>query len=69
MSIDPDKVFSELERQRESGELAENITTAKIVYYASTNHPGCIGRLDRETGERSVGNWRDGGFIPLTDDD
>ena len=69
MSIDPNKVFSELERQRESGELAENVITAKIVYHASKTHPGCIERIDRETGERSVGNWRNGGFIPLSDDD
>jgi len=66
MRVDPEKVFEQVEADRAGGELSENVTTATIVYQASVQ-PGVIERINRETGERTLGTWRNGAFRPLSD--
>ncbi|MET0105536.1 MAG: hypothetical protein ABW072_10385 [Sedimenticola sp.] len=67
MSIDPERVFAQVEEDRASGELSAKITTATIVYYVS-DHPGIIVQKNRETGVQVRGTWRDGTFIPHVND-
>ena len=67
MLIDPDKVFAQLEVDRESGELKKKVTTAAVVYYASDSIDVIV-QHNRATSDRTLGNWRDDVFVPLDDD-
>jgi hypothetical protein len=68
ISIDPEKVFSQVEADRASGELADKVTTAKIRYYAA-DYPGFLEQFNTETGERRIGTFANGVFTPLEVED
>ena len=63
--IDPDIVFDNLEKQRESGALAQMIKHGQPRYQASVQHPGYLERID-VSGEVVRGNFKDGVFTPVT---
>jgi len=44
--IDSDAIFNDLENDRTKGLLAKKITSAKIYYEASVEHPGYIDRVN-----------------------
>ena len=62
--IDPDIVFDNLERQRESGVLTEMIKHGQPRYQASVQHPGYLERIDA-SGEVALGNFKDGVFTSV----
>ena len=64
ISIDPEKVFAQVEADRLSGELSEKVTTAKIRYQSS-DRPGYIEQINTETGERRLGTFANGVFTPI----
>ena len=63
-AADPDEVFESLERDRNSGRLAAEVTGASIYYEASRTHPGYLDRVG-ENGARETGQFRNGEFIVL----
>ena len=65
ITVDPDLLFSDLERDRTTGVLADNVTTAKIYYEASVEHPGYLDRVNSGTGERQTGLFEHGEFKVL----
>jgi len=58
------EVFAELEQARESGSLSARVTSSPVRYQASTSAPGCLEQI-RPDGQRTVGRFRDGRFVPL----
>ena len=64
ISIDPAKVFTQVEAERLSGELSEKVTTAKIRYQAS-GRKGYIEQINTKTGERRLGTFANGVFTPI----
>ncbi|MCM8921590.1 MAG: hypothetical protein LC540_16255 [Candidatus Thiodiazotropha sp.] len=67
MSIDPDKVFAQVEADRASGKLSEKVTSATISYQG-TNCPDLIEQINRETGQKILVKLADGVFTPFNDD-
>lgn len=65
MAINPKDVFDKVEKARKSGELSKMVTTAKTTYQASKTKPGLIEQI-REDGQRVLGHFKDGKFIPET---
>lgn len=65
MYINPIELLSGVETARESGELSKIITTAKLAYQTSEQYPGYIEQINRETGERKTGIYKDGAFITM----
>ena len=61
--IDPNNVFNSLEARRESGELEKEVTTARIYYEPSSDHPGLIDKVDYDTGKRQAGHFYKNKFI------
>ena len=59
---DPNDVFQSLEKSRESGELAKNVTKSRVYYEASLSKPGLLDRVDPVAGERQSGVFKDGVF-------
>jgi ParD-like antitoxin of type II bacterial toxin-antitoxin system len=62
--VDPDAVFSDIERARVSGELAERVTTSAVRYQASRANPGLLERLAPD-GAITVGTFHKGQFQPV----
>lgn len=67
MRIDPNEVFAKVEEDRKSGALSENVTTAKIRYYASSRQ-GYIEQVNTETGVRRLGTFSNGVFKSCDED-
>ena len=65
-AIAPDEVFSNLERDRKSGWLAESVTSSSVRYQASTRHPGKLEQILPD-GRVNIGQFHDGVFTPLTE--
>ena len=63
--IDSDAVFSDLENDRAEGLLAKNVTSAKIYYEASVEHPGYLDRVNSITRDRQTGSFEKGEFKAL----
>jgi hypothetical protein len=63
--IDSDAIFNDLENDRAKGLLAKNVTSAKIYYEASVEHPGYLDRVNSATGERLTGSFEHGEFKAL----
>lgn len=63
-AVDPEDVFSELEKSRQNGQLAGKVTPGRVYYEASRSRPGLLDRVDTATGERRTGQFRNGEFIP-----
>lgn len=60
--IEPEDVFAELEKSREDGELSKRVTSTAVYYEASISHPGLLDQVDRATGQRRTGTFRNGKF-------
>lgn len=63
--VDSDAIFNDLENDRARGLLTKNVTSARICYEASIEHPGYLDRMDSVTGERQTGFFEHGGFKKL----
>ena len=64
MTIDRDKVFSDLEHDRRTGKLAATVTTSSVRYQASSRYPGQLEQLLPD-GRVVVGQFHNGVFIPI----
>ena len=62
MAVDSRDVFDSLETIRESGGLAEKVTSAAVYYEASLSRPGLLDRVSSRTGERQTGQFHKGVF-------
>jgi len=60
--IDPEVIFNDLENDRAKGVLAKNVTSAKIYYEASLEHPGYLDRVNSVTKKRLAGSFKNGEF-------
>ncbi|MDY0222201.1 MAG: hypothetical protein RBR67_13765 [Desulfobacterium sp.] len=65
ISVDPDVIFNDLENDREKGLLVKNVTSAKIYYEASVDHPGYLDRVNSVTRKRHTGSFENGRFKAL----
>ncbi len=65
ISVDSDDIFNDLENARIKGFLAKNVTSAKIYYEASVEHPGYLDRVNSITRERQTGSFEHGEFKAL----
>jgi len=63
--VDSDTIFNGLENDRAKGILAENVTSARIYYEASVEHPGYLDRVNAITRERQTGSFEHGEFKAL----
>ena len=63
--VDADEVFNALENDRAKGRLASKVTSAKIYYEASLDHPGYLDRVNAATGQRQAGSFENGKFKAL----
>lgn len=61
---DPDEVFASLEQARQSGSLAQTVTTAQERYQSSPGRPGLLERISPD-GRRVPGRFQNGEFIPI----
>ena len=64
-AVNSDDVFNDLENDRAKGLLANNVTSAKIYYEASLEHPGCLDRVNSVTKQRQAGTFENGEFKAL----
>lgn len=64
--IDADLIFSELDVQRDNGELASHVTGSHVRYQSSLAHPGRLECIDR-TGQITVGQFVNGRFVAECD--
>ena len=62
MAVDPRNVFDSLETIRNSGALAEEVTSASVYYETSLSRPGLLDRVSSRTGERQTGQFHKGEF-------
>ncbi len=62
--IEPDALFADLENDRKSGALQENLTASSVKYQASSLYQGKLERIDRD-GTITVGLFENGDFKPL----
>jgi hypothetical protein len=62
MAVDPRDVFDSIETTRESGSLAEKVTSAAVYYETSLSRPGLLDRVSSRTGERQTGQFHKGVF-------
>jgi hypothetical protein len=65
ISIDSDVIFNDLENDRAKGLLAKKVTSAKIYYEASVEHPGYLDRVNSITKKRQAGSFKNGEFQAL----
>ena len=63
--VDSDLVFNDLESDRDRGLLANKVTSAKVFYEASIEHPGYLDRVNSITKERQTGSFENGEFKAL----
>ncbi len=62
--VDPDRVFSTLDEQRDSGTLQRNITHSPVRYQASLTRPGLLEQIDQQ-GRVTTGRFQNGQFIAM----
>ena len=60
-----DDIFNDLENDRAKGLLAKNVTSARIYYEASVEHPGYLDRVNSVTQKRQTGSFENGEFKAL----
>jgi len=65
-NINPDDVFSALEKDREAGTLAASVARLDTRYQLSTTHPGQLERITSD-GTATTGQFAMGKFIPMED--
>jgi hypothetical protein len=61
--VAPEPIFSAVEDDRRSGELAKMVSPAAIRYQASPAKPGQLERISGD-GTRTLGTFQNGIFIP-----
>lgn len=62
-TINPDDIFSSLEEERKSGELAHRISENSVRYQISNSVPGHLEQISAN-GAVTVGQFQNGVFIP-----
>ena len=60
--VDPDKVFSAVDRARKNGHLRQAISKARVRYEASLSQTGLLDRIHPD-GHRETGHFKNGEFI------
>ncbi|MFZ0131680.1 MAG: hypothetical protein WAK95_04000 [Desulfobacterales bacterium] len=65
ISVNSDDVFNDLENDRTKGLLAKIVTSAKVYYEASVEHPGYIDRVNSVLKTRQAGSFEKGEFKAL----
>ena len=63
--VNSDDIFNDLENDRAKGLLAKNVTSARIYYEASVEHPGYLDRVNSVTNQRQAGIFENGEFKAL----
>jgi hypothetical protein len=63
--VNSDDIFNDLENDRAKGLLAKNVTSARIYYEASVEHPGYLDRVNSVTNKRQAGTFENGEFKAL----
>ena len=63
--VNSDDIFNDLENDRAKGLLAKNVTSARIYYEASAEHPGYLDRVNSVTKKRQAGTFENGEFKAL----
>ena len=63
--VNSDDIFNDLENDRAKGLLAKNVTSARIYYEASVEHPGYLDRVNSVTKKRQAGSFKNGEFKAL----
>lgn len=63
-----DDIWAEVETARESGSLSERIRQDRVLYQASTEHPGYLEAIEPD-GTRTLGIFRNGRFRKSDDRD
>ena len=63
--VNSDDIFNDLENDRAKGLLAINVTSARIYYEASLEHPGYLDRVNSVTKKRQAGTFENGEFKAL----
>ena len=63
--VNSDDIFNDLENDRAKGLLAKNVTSARIYYEASVEHPGYLDRVNSVTKKRQAGSFENGEFKAL----
>ena len=64
VSVAPEQVLSDLERDRKNGTLADSVTTSSVRYQVSTRHPGQLEQILPD-GRVLIGQFHDGVFTRL----
>lgn len=59
--VNPENVFRNLEIKRESGNLAQQVTTNSFKYQVSFSHPGYLEKI--ENGIITIGQFKNGEFV------
>lgn len=62
LPINPDVVFTQLEQDRKSGELARQIVLSGPRYQSAQSHPGKLERIGAD-GTRTIGQFINGEFV------
>ncbi len=62
ITIDPETVRNELEKDRVDGFSGKPVTSAPFYFEASANHPGFLDKVDSLSGERQTGRFQNGTF-------
>ena len=65
IKIETKDILDALEKDRASGDLSGSVTSAKIYYEASVDHPGYLDRVNSVTGKRESGSFHNGEFKVL----
>ena len=65
IAVNSDDIFNDLENDRAKGVMAEKVTSAKIYYEASVEHPGYLDRVNSVTKKRQTGSFENGEFKAL----
>ena len=60
--VEPQEVFNAIENSRQSGDLADRVTSAAVYYEANPGRPGLLDRVDTATGQRQTGQFQNGKF-------
>ena len=63
-TIDPVIVFQSLETDRRGGTLSKSVSTSKLRYQVSEEHPGYLVQVDKQN-NAITGKFENGEFIPL----
>lgn len=62
-AINPEQIFTEVEKASASGQLGRKITRNALFYEASITHPGMLDQVMPD-GSRRIGSFSNGLFLP-----